>query len=147
MIDFTSGCCFFRGNLFVSATTNLYHLSLFFDLMLCIYFFSFYKTAAFVIEKPVTLVLQRNFIKNEMSGTSSSFLISQNLKIEKRRNDKIYDTKRTFGIFCQNLLSIFSFFLFLFFFSGRMYVHGRTKWKRKRNDGCTFHEYNYTCIK
>lgn len=115
MIDFTSGCCFFRGNLFVFCHHKPIILSLFFDLMLCIYFFSFYKIAAFVIEKPVTLVLQRNFIKNEMSGTSSSFLISQNLKIERTRNDKIYDTKRTFEIFRQNLLSIFFFFSYFSF--------------------------------
>lgn len=91
-------------------------LSLFFGLMLCIYFFSFYKIAAFVIEKPVTLVLQRNFTKNEMSGTLSSFLISQYFKIEKRRNNKIYDTKRTFGIFCQKpvINLFFSFPIFLF---------------------------------
>lgn len=148
MIDLTSGCCFFRGNLFVFCHHKPLSFSRYFSILCCVFiFFSFYKIAAFVIEKPVTLVLQRNFIKNEMSGTSSSFLISQNLKIEKRRNNKIYDTKRTFEIFCQNLLSIFFLFLFLFSFSGRMYVHGRTKWKRKRNDGCTFHEYNYTCIK
>lgn len=148
MIDFTSGCCFFRGNLFVLCHHKPLSFSRYFSILRCVFiFFSFYKIAAFVIEKPVTLVLQHNFIKNEMSGTSSSFLISQYLKIEKRRNNKIYDTKRTFEIFFVKTCYQSFFFLFLFFFSGRIYVHGRTKWKRKRNDGCTFHEYNYTCIK
>lgn len=116
MIDFTSGCCFFRGNLFVFCHHKPLSFSRYFSILCCVFiFFSFYKIAASVIEKPVTLVLQRNFIENEMSGTSSSFLISQNLMIEKRRNDKIYDTKRTFEIFCQNLLSIFFFFFFSYF--------------------------------
>lgn len=118
MIDFTSGCCFFRGNLFVLCHHKPLSFSRYFSVLCCVFiFFSFYKIAAFVIEKPVTLVLQRNFTKNEMSGTLSSFLISQYFKIEKRRNNKIYDTKRTFGIFCQkpviNLFFFFSYFSFL----------------------------------
>lgn len=134
MIDFTSGCCFFRGNLFVLCHHKPLSFSRYFSVLCCVFiFFSFYKIAAFVIEKPVTLVLQRNFTKNEMSGTLSSFLISQYFKIEKRRNNKIYDTKRTFGIFCQKPVINLFFFLVLFFFPGRIYVHGRTKWKRKRN--------------
>lgn len=108
-------------------------LSLFFDLMLCIYFFSFYKIAAFVIRKPVTLVLQRNFIKNEMSGTPSSFLNSQNLKIGKRRMTKYTILSEHLKFFVKTCYqSFFSFPIFLFWTYVRTWTYKmekKAKWR------------------